>query len=395
MANIQVVRKKENRQEGYEDKIKKYRLANAYRFVLLLLFLAAIVGLIIVQYRKHVYTGYNVVNTVPRQSGTKSVPIRLGKSVLSYSEDGSHCINLKGDVVWNQTYQMQDVDTAVCGEVSALCSYNGNQIFVQSAKECLGEVTTTMPIRDIAVSATGRVSAILADVDATWIHTYDPNGELLFYGQTFMQNSGYPVALALSPDGELLGVSYVYLDAGTVKTNIAFYNFGPVGSNQSDYLVSTQSYSDMIAPYIQFMDDGTAFAVGDNRLVIYKGEQKPVSAADYFYNDTEIKSVFYNEEYIGLIMASDKAESRYRLDVYGVDAKKVGTYYFDLEYKDMFFEDKRFVIYSESECLIMNMDGLEKFRGRFGGSVELMVPTDSAYKYVLVTGSSLDTIQLN
>ncbi len=395
MADIKLVKDRENKQEDYRDKILKYRLTNIYRFVLLLMVFVAVIILIVVQYRKHVYTDYSIMSTVARQSGEKSTPLRLGKVIMNYSEDGSNCIDLKGEAIWNQTYQLQDIEVAVNRDVSALCSYNGNQIFIQNAQECLGEITTTMPIRDITVSANGRVTAILADTDATWVNTYDSDGELLFYGESYMQNSGYPVAVSLSPNGELLGVSYVYLDAGTVKTNIVFYNFGPVGANQSDYLVSTQSYADMLTPYIQFMDDETAFAVGDSRLMIYKGAQKPVSVAEYFYNDTEIKSIFYSEKYIGLILASDKAENRYRLDVFGLDAQKVGSFYFDLEYSDMFFEDEGFVIYNETECLIMNMDGLEKFRGDFNGTVELMVPTGSAYRYVLVTRSSLDTIQLN
>lgn len=396
MADIRVVRNKETekKSEDYRDKILKYKLKNVYRFILLLVVVLAILALVYVQYKNHVYTDYTIVSTTPREKGGSAVTIRLDDSILSYSKDGSNCMNQKGEVVWNQTFQMQDMDVAVCRNVSAISSYNGTQIYVQSDTEKLGEINTTMPIREVAVAANGRVTAVLADTEVAWINTYDSKGEALFTGPAHMQNSGYPVAIALSPSGDMLAVSYVYLDAGTVKSHVAFYNFGPVGDNYNDHLVGTYSYQDMLVPYIQFMNDEISFAVGDSRLMIYNGGQKPMPAAEHLYTE-EIKSVFYNEDYIGLILASDKAEYKYRLDVFGINAEKVNSFYFDMEYRDMFFEEDGFVIYNESECLIMNMKGLEKFRGSFSGSVELMLPTGKAYRYILVTGTSLDTIQLN
>ncbi len=396
MADIKVVRNREKnvKPQDYRDKILKYKLTNVYRFILLLVVFLAIIAIVLIQYEKHVYTGYTIVSTVTRQKGAGSMALRLEDSLLSYSKDGSNCVNQKGEVVWNQTFQMQDIEVAMNRNVSAISSYNGKQIYIQSDKEPLGEVETTMPIREVAVSANGRVSAVLADTDVAWINTYNSSGELLFTGSTHMQNSGYPVGLALSPNGEMMAVSYVYLDAGTVKTHVVFYNFGPVGDNFSDHLVSTYSYSELLVPYLQFMNDEVAFAVGDSRLMIYSGGQKPVPAAEHLY-DGEVKSVFYDENYIGLVFASDDAAHRYRLDVFNADAEKVGSFYFDMEYRDLFFEKDGFVIYNQTECLIMNMNGLEKFKGEFTGSVEVMIPTGKAYRYVLVTGSSLDTIQLN
>lgn len=394
MADIKEVKSREKKQEDYRDKIFKYKLTNIYRFILLLLVFVAVIAIIAVQYQKHVYTGYTVVSTVPRQKGAGASTMRLGDGVLTYSKDGSNCVNQKGEVVWNQTFQMQDMDVAVNGNVSAISSYNGTQIYVQSTKESMGYIETTMPIREVAVAANGRVTAILADTEVAWITTYDKDGKARFTGQAHMQNSGYPVAIALAPGGEMLAVSYVYLDAGIVKSHVAFYNFGEVGDNYSDHLISTYTHQDALIPYIQFMNDSTCFAVGDDRLVFYIGAQKPVESQKHFYSE-EIKSIYYNDEYVGLVVASDKSEYRYRLDVFNAKGEKVNSFYFDMEYREVFFEKNSFTIYNESECLIMNMDGLEKFHGEFTGSVELMLPTGKAYRYVLVTGGSLDTIQLN
>ena len=54
--------------------------------------------------------------------------------------------------------------------------YNGREIYVQNTEKQLGTITTTMPIRNITVADTGRVTATLADTDATWIMTYEADG---------------------------------------------------------------------------------------------------------------------------------------------------------------------------------------------------------------------------
>ena len=385
--------KREQNQTTYKDKIMRHKMANIYRIVLVVLVLAAVIALIMVQYDRHIYTSYDTVASVEREKSSEATDIRLGNSILTFSKDGAHCTDIKGNQTWNQTYQMQDIKVATCQDVVAIGNYNGREIYVGNSKEQLGTINMTMPLRDMAVAANGNVTAVLADTDETWINTYSPDGELLFYGQTHMNNSGYPVAISLSPDGELLGVSYIYIDAGMIKTNIAFYNFGPVGANQSDYVVSVHTYTDLLVPQIQFMNNNTAFAVGDSRLMIYKGSQKPVPAGEYLYSQ-QVQSVFYSDKYIGLVFLSDDMENRYRINIYDANAQEVGSYYFDIEYQDVIFTNDNFIIYNETECVILTYDGVEKYHGNFAKTVNQMVPVGSSYKYLLVTDNSIDTIQL-
>lgn len=385
--------KRQQKQNNYKEKIKHHKMTAVYRFLIVLILLAAIAMVVVFQYKRHIYTGYDLISSIARETTEDALDLRLQDSVLTYSKDGAHCTDVKGNVKWNQTYEIQDIKLATCQNVAAIGNYNGRDIYVQSTEQQLGAITTTMPIRNLAVSASGYVTAVLADTDVTWINTYNMQGETIYTGQTHMQNSGYPAALSLSPDGELLAVSYVYVDAGVVKSNVAFYNFGPVGANQSDYLVGVHIYQDMLVPQVQFMDNETAFAVGDNRLMIYKGAQKPVSAAEYLF-DEEVQSVYFNEDYIGLVFVSDKAEAGYRMNVYNADGEEVGKYYFNMEYTDIFFEQEQFVIYNEAECMIMTLDEVKKYEGLFAKTVNLMIPTEQSYRYVLVTDNSIDTIQL-
>lgn len=385
--------KREKKQQGYKQKIVRHKLTTTYRLLLVLFAFGALAALVAVQFDRHIYTSYDVVATVERKNILGTTDLGLGGSVLTYSKDGAHSTSVEGVEKWNQTFEMQDMELVFADNVVAMGDYNGRTVYVADSEQILGEITTTMPIRDLAVARTGRVTAVLADTDVAWINTYDSNGKLRYKGQAKMNDSGYPMAIALSPQGELLCVSYAYVDAGVLKTNIAFYNFGEVGDNYSDQLASIHIYNDLLVPYVQFMNDATAFAVGDSRLMIYTGKQKPVSQAEYLF-DREVRSVFHNENYVGLVFLSDSEEGRYVMEVYNTSAEKVGDYYFDIDYTDIFFTQRNFVVYNETECLVMTMDGVEKYSGNFEKSVKLMMPATGAYRYVLVTADSIDTIQL-
>ena len=214
--------KRERRQEDYKDKIARHKLASFYRVVAVIAVLAVLGVFFFLQYQRHVYTDYDIIASVDRQSVGGAVDVRLGDAILTYSKDGAHCTDVKGNVTWNQTFEIQDVRLSVSGNSLAIGEYNGRNIYLANAENLLGQITTTMPVRDLAVSEAGYVTAILADGDVTWINTYNSSGEMVRDGRTHMDDSGYPMALSLSPNGGLLCVAYVYVDAGVLRTEVVF-----------------------------------------------------------------------------------------------------------------------------------------------------------------------------
>ena len=290
---------------GYKDKIRIYKVTNLYRALLIIAVIAVIAVIIRIQYKNHVYTGYSVVTEAERQKASDARDLRLGTSILTYSKDGAHLTDAKGNIPWNQTYEIQDVVLDISGSVVAIGNYNGRDIYVLNEKEQLCKISTTMPIRNLAVSENGTTTVIIYDTSVTYINTYDSTGNLIFSGQAHMSGSGYPAAVALSPNGKMLEVSYIYVDAGTVKTTVAFYNFGSVGDNYKDYLVCGYDYTDTIVPEVGFLSNTTSYAVADSRLMIYSGDEQPSVKSEYMY-DREIRSVFSGSGHVGVVTLSDK-----------------------------------------------------------------------------------------
>lgn len=387
--------KREANKSDYKEKIRKHRLTNVYRVILVLAAVCVLAAIAYVQFKNHIYTDYEVMSSVSFESAGSSKSIRLGSNILTYSNDGAHCTNSTGTVLWNQTFEMQDIILAMSGDVVAIGDYNGREIYILNSMEKLGEVNTTMPIRSIAVSETGRVAVAVADTKTTWIYIYRTDGTQEYEIKTTMNQSGYPVAFSLSPNGELLGMSCIYVDSGVLKSRVAFYNFGSVGENKSDYLVNAYTYSDCIISHIKFLNGKTAVAVGDDRLLFYSGTQIPELQAQYLFED-EVQGVYTGESYVGLLFRSDKPDQKNEITIYGTDSEIVGTYYFNTDFTDIFFGQDIFVAYNSTECLISTFDGLEKYNGTFDKSVCLMIPAGrgTTYKFIVVTNDSIDTIQL-
>lgn len=388
--------KKESKEKGqvdYQQKIRHYRLSHVYRIALVAAALIALIVLVVIQYRNHIYTSYEVVHTVETTviKGTTSIP--LGNNILTYSNDGAHCTDARGNVLWNQTYEMQDLRIATCGDVAAIGDYNGREVYILDQEKVLGEISTTMPIRSIAVAQTGRVAVAVADTKITWIYIYDPGKNDYYEIQTTMNQSGYPVAFSLSPNGELLGLSCIYVDSGMVKSRIAFYNFGQVGENKSDYYVNGYTYPDTIIPTIRFMSNGTAYALGDDRLLFFSGTQIPQVTNIHLYEE-EIQAVYNNENYVGVLSRNSSPDAQHKLQVYQGSGEKVGDYLFNQDFDSLFFGQDNFTVYNEQECLVHTFGGVVKFQGEFNKSVRVMIPQGNSYKYLILTNDSIDTIQL-
>lgn len=385
--------KREKGQADYHQKIRHYRLSHVYRILLVAAALIALIALVVVQYKNHIYTSYEVINTTDVEvvNGTTNMP--LGSHILTYSNDGAHCTDARGNVLWNQTYQMQSLIIATNGNVVAIGDYNGREVYILDEEKKLGEISTNMPIRGIAVAQTGRVAVIVADTKITYVQIYDPNGKWQYEVKTTMNQSGYPVAAALSPNGELLGLSCIYVDSGVVKSRVAFYNFGQVGENRTDFYVNGYTYPDTVIPVIGFMSDGTAYAVGDDRLVFYGGTQIPEVTNIHLYEE-EVQAVYNNENYVGLVFRDSSTGAQHKLQVYRNSGEKVGDYLFDIDFEHLFFGQESFAVYSERECLIRTLGGVDKYQGEFSKSVKVMIPQGNSYRYLILTNDSIDTIQL-
>jgi hypothetical protein len=385
--------KNETPRVSYKEKIRSHKFTIFYRIILVIVLIAAVIAAMVVQWENKVYTENVVVSSVESSITQDATLQYFSGYLLSYSKDGASCMDTKGNAVWNQTFEMQNPMIDICQNMVAIGDYNGRTIYVMDTTGSVGTISTTKPIRNLCVASNGVVAVVLDDTDVTLIYLYDSQGNELVHFRTTMKESGYPVSVSISPNGELVCVSYLFVDSGQMKSSVAFYNFGEVGQNSTDNYVSGYDYLDTVVPFTRFLDNKSVFAVSDDRIMFYSGSQKPVSEAENLIND-DVQSIYYGDEYIGLVFNNTEGSSRYLLNVYHKSGTLAQQIEFDTDYTDILFHKDQIIIYNETECSIYNTNGVLKYEGKFSKSARALIPLDRAYRYMVVTQDSVDTIEL-
>lgn len=379
-------------QANYKDKIFRYKLRNIYRIMLFVIAVLAICILIKLQIENKVYTE-TVVTEESERVGTQASQYQYydGK-LLVYSKDGISAYTQKGEQIFNQTYEMQSPLVSIKGSYVAVGDYKGTHIYVLDSTGLKGEINTNMMIQSLSISKGGVVTTVLDDGDVTWIHIYSQTGDLITKIRATMKQTGYPLAYELSPDNIKLAVAYVS-QGGALDTKMAFYNFGDVGQNTGERLVSAENISGEIIPFVAYPTEETAIALSSKKLYFFKGKQIPKSTAVKELPQ-EVNSVYYGENQVVLIYSNTESGDKYRLVAYDFTGKERMNRTFDMEYSNILVENERIIIYNESEVLILNKRGEEKFSGSVGENVVALIPGNKQNKLMVVTSDKIRQIEL-
>ncbi len=386
----------ENGRSSLNSRIVRHRVLTFYKVCAVVLVIAVIGIYAYFDWKRTIYADYAVQQQYDWVKSSDAHCMNLDGTLFSYSKDGMSCTANDGKVIWNQTYEMQSPMVRICENVVAVGDYNGRTIYVSNSEEIMGSVNTTMPIRDFCVAKNGVVAAVLDDSNITAIYLYDVSdttGEELVYFKTTMSKSGYPIAIAISEDGRQVAVSYLKAENGQMSTHIGFYNFSAVGQNYTDNLVGGYGYANAVVPVVEFMNSESSFAVADNRLMFYRGRQKPESINEIML-DHEIQSVFYNENHVGLVFYNMTGETTYSMDLYDASGNKEQTIHFNQEYKDILLQPEGIIVYNDEECAIFDWEGTKKYEGNFKERIECIIPVGNIARYIVVTSNSLQMIQL-
>lgn len=358
--------------------------------IVVMLIVAALVGYFIYENTK-VYEGYTIKSQMDRTKIAGTKVLEFDGGFLSYSKNGAGAMDTNGKLLWNITFDMQSPIFSGCNDTAAFADYGGNVIYIATTGGKQDTVKTDKPIRDISVSSAGYVVAVLEDTGVTWIYMYDTNGKEIACFRTTMEKSGYPVSIDISDDGELVAVSYYYVDCDDITTQVAFYNFGSVGQNYIDNLVSGFNYADTMMPLVKFLDKKTAFGISQERLCIFEGAHKPVSISDMFISD-EVLSVYNTDDAIAVIYRNGEYDNKYRMEVYSNSGKILSKKVFSFDYTGVTFGNGNVVLYGGNNLYIASYSGETRYEGTYAETVSLILTTKDRAKYVIMTENSIDTV---
>lgn len=367
------------------------RMGQNRRLVILAVLIVAGVAGIFTVY-SHVDQNYDVLSTIENEDTQSSEYMQMKDDLLKYGNENVSLLSQSGDTLWNQTYDMNDPAASIMGETAVIYDRRGTSMYVVKINGPVGPISTDFPIVKAEVSLSGSVAAILEDGEKTWVNYYSSDGSLIVENQTRMENNGYPLDLAVSPDGTVIAVSYLIVDSGEISSHLVFYNFGQAGQGQVDNVVAEFTYEDTVVPDLVYFQEDTCVAFRDDGFSVFQGVDTPEESQNTKIN-SQIISLFYNEEHFGIVTEGEKKS--YLMSLYSPEGKEQCSQEFDMEYQNISVSGDRVFLINSTQVEIYDLRGKLKFQGNvLEGSVRHLFQM-SKNRYFLISDEGIKMIRLS
>lgn len=345
-------------------------------------------------FRYYRYTDYELKWEKELPEGSFSGYEHFGENVVRYSHDGASYFDKDGKEIWVDTYEMSNPKAYVSGEYICIYDAMGTQIKIYNTAGPVGNAATLKTITKAVVSESGVCAAILEDNDAAYITFFKKDGEELDITiKSRMEGDGYPMDIALSPEGTQLISAFAYLDGGVMKSKVVFYDFSEIGKNIPNRLVGgfEEPFSDGVVGRVRFLNSTYSYAVADTGVYIFSSKNisspelvNTITTGEHIDSIVNFKNhlgVIYSDLTDGSIVESDasgddekqddasgdvsqtEAEPmmNYRLVVYNADGSILFKKEFNDEFDTLLADDSFVYVIGNDICTIYNLHGIIKF----------------------------------
>ena len=376
--------------KDYHKKIWRHRVSLILKYAAVVaVVLLAIFG---VRYymNNRTFTGYSIASTTERSDTLTTKYAPFGDKILKYSRDGVSYTDDTNSLLFSITYTMQDPILALSQKAGAVADKNGSQIYIFDQEKQMGQITTLLPIKHIAVSNQGVVAVLMEESKSSKLEIYSADGTMIGDGVFDLEDAGYPMNLSISSDGTKIAIAFAQISGSKFNSSVAVYNFDNVGENYVDHLVFAKNYTDYMIPELHYFDASTLVAVGDGILGFYQGSQIPEIVNEVTI-ENEIKSVFYGENMVGLVFETVEGKM---LTLYDAKGNLVTQIPFTMDYDNIRIADNRVLIYNDTEMGLYSFSGKECFRHTFETSMVDIFTTKSRSKYLFIYTNETQLVKL-
>jgi len=167
-----------------------------------------------------------------------------------------------------------------------------------------------------------------------------------------------------------------------------------VGQNETERVVGGfNHYDNTIVADVEFVNDTTAVAVGENVVSIYNIKEYP-SLSKEINIENSIENVFWSSKYIGLILDNSETGDLYKLVVYDLSGNKVTEKTFSTQYDEIKFDSDSILLCSSNVWSVMNMNGKVLTTQTVELPIDTVLTTGSRGSYVLINSKYIQNIRM-
>ena len=372
-------------QEAEQAQEKGKRRRSRRRFLVFLAVVLVLGALVAgaIYMMKRPYTGFsqNWRNSFTGENGVSESDYEdyeiFGDGFLKVTRDGATYIDSSGKTIWNQSYEMNSPYVSISGDYCAIADQGKTAIYIMNKTGTTGQAETNLPITKISVAGTGVTYALLEDSKASYITVFSKEGAALDISiKSVLDGDGYPVDIAVSPDGTELIASFASIENGTIQNKVIFYNLSEIGQNAGSNRVVggfTDDFSGHLAGRVHFSDDTHAQAFYDGGIAFFSTKvlTSPELTEKVEIEQT-IQAITYADDYIGVITDNSDSETSadpYTLTVYRLNGQTVFSTPFQLNYTNFDIDQDRVLVYNNTTLQLYDMSGTLKYSGNIDTSI--------------------------
>lgn len=324
--------------------------------------------------------------------------------LLRVTRDGAGYINSAGKTVWNQSFEMTEPYVSVNGSFTAIADQGKTAIYIMNSSGATGKAEASLPISKIAVSERGVVYALLEDREASFITVFTKEGGALDISiKSVLEGDGYPLDIAVSPDGTELICSFAYLEGGVLQNKIVFYNLSEVGQTVGNNRVVggfTEDFKGYLTGRVRFSSDTAAQAFYNGGIAFFSTKvlTSPELLGKIEIGET-IRSIAYSGSFVGVIteVSEEGVSEPYRLTVYKTNGQKLYELPFSFPYSQFILDNGRSILLHDTEMRIFDKKGKQRYAGALENpaSYVKILSEDALGMSLMVSGSgSIENIKL-
>ncbi len=316
--------------------------------------------------------------------------IYFGDNMLKYTKDGATYIDATGKTIWTESYEMRSPIVNVNGDFVVIADQQGNDIYICDTNGRTGIARTQLPITKVAVSAQGVVAAIVEDSTASYVLYYKKDGESLDISiKMLLSGDGYPVDIALSPDGKQIVMAVSYLENGQLKSKVVFYDFSEIGKNVENRFLGgfEDDFEGAMVARVRYLNENTVCVFSDKGISFISVKNViPDTNVITVTIDDVIESIFYSDKYAGVVVDNTSGNPS-RIEVYDTDGKQVTSFEEDFSYNSVQIDGERVILYNEGACVVYNLKGNKKYEGLFDFNISCIRTAKNRANSLILAGS--------
>jgi len=363
--------------------IRKQRL-RARRMKLLLaalfLFLVFFVLVLINNSRCRFYVYRN------EEEGEENINVsyeKFASGYIKYSNNGIEYQKSLGQSEWNSPDAFAHPFVELSNHYVLLGDRGSNSLKLFDRSGEVHSYTLKYPLAQASVSDEGYIEVILRGDNSNYIQVYDKDGFMIADMKSSVNETGYPLTAAISPDGSTLAVSYFKLYGMQSNSSVVFYDL----SGRIDQDISAGfEYEELMIPKLEFLDRHTMVGVGDGKMIFYSANRRPTQKKVLEFTDT-IESVFTGGKDIGMVLDNSQGSgrSRYIIKLYNKNGREKLSRGIDMNYTKIRMWGNEIYAYNDTECMIMSKKGRLAYQGELSGNtIEAVIPVRGWRTYKVI-----------